>query len=54
MQKGYVCGYAFRNQDKTKEYNSSKDQSIQKASELLATREKLMQAEHILLAPKKS
>lgn len=45
-----ICLYGFRNQDKAKEY-SSKDQSIEKVSELLSTRERLMKAEHMLLAP---
>ena len=40
-----ICLYAFRNQDK------AKDKSLQRVSELLATRERLLKAEHMLLAP---
>jgi len=50
MDAQRICLYAFRNQDKAKEYNI-KDQSLQRVSELLATRERLMKAEHMLLAP---
>ena len=42
--------YAFRDQDKAKAYNV-KAQSLQRVSELLATRERLLKAEHMLLAP---
>jgi transposase len=45
-----ICLYAFRNQDKAKEYNP-KDQSLQRVSELLAARERLMKARNMLLAP---
>lgn len=45
-----ICLYAFRNQDKAKAYNVN-DKSLQRVSELLATRERLMKAERMLLSP---
>ena len=45
-----ICLYAFRNQDKAKAYNA-RDKSLQRVSELLATRERLLKAENMLLAP---
>jgi transposase len=50
MDAQRICLYAFRNQDKAKDY-SAKDQSIQKVSELLAARERLMKARQLLLVP---
>ena len=50
MDAQRICLYAFRNQDKAKAY-SAKDQSIQKVSELLAARERLIKARKMLLAP---
>jgi transposase len=50
MDAQRICLYAFRNQDKAKDY-SPKDQSIEKVSELLAARERLMKARHMLLVP---
>jgi transposase len=50
MDSQRICLYAFRNQDKAKGY-SSKDESIQKVSELLAARERLIKARQMLLVP---
>ncbi|OJW72783.1 MAG: hypothetical protein BGO68_00595 [Candidatus Amoebophilus sp. 36-38] len=45
-----ICLYAFRNQDKAKAY-SGMDKSLQKVADLLATRERLVQARKLLLTP---
>lgn len=50
MDAQRICLYAFRNQDKAKGY-SLRDQSIEKVSQLLAGRERLMKAKNMLLVP---
>lgn len=50
MDAQRVCLYAMRNQDKAKGY-SAKDQSIEKVSQLLAGRERLIKAKNMLLVP---
>ncbi|ACE06679.1 hypothetical protein Aasi_1379 [Candidatus Amoebophilus asiaticus 5a2] len=45
-----ICLYAFRNQDKAKAY-SLKDKNLQKVSELLSARERLIKARKMLLTP---
>lgn len=50
MDAQRICLYAFRNQDKAKAYNS-KDQTLQKVSELLAARERLLKARKMILTP---
>jgi transposase len=50
MDARRVCLYAFRNQDKAQEY-SSKDKTLQKVSELMAARERLIKARNMLVVP---
>ena len=50
MDAQRICLYAFRNQDKAKVY-SAKDQTLQKVSELLSARERLIKARRMLLVP---
>lgn len=45
-----IALYAFRNQDKAKNY-SSLDKSLQKTADLMATRERLIKAKKMLLVP---
>jgi hypothetical protein len=45
-----IALYAFRNQDKAKNY-SLLDKSLQKLSDLMATRERLIKARKMLLVP---
>ncbi|NEJ82922.1 IS110 family transposase, partial [Rhizobium leguminosarum] len=45
-----ICLYAFRYQDKAKEY-SARDQALGKVGELLAARERLIKTRKMLLAP---
>jgi len=45
-----ICLYAFRNQDKARFY-SAKDKFLQKLADLLANRERLLQASKMLLVP---
>jgi transposase len=47
-----IALYAFRNQDKAKNY-SSLDKSLQKIADLMATRERLIKARKMLLVPVK-
>lgn len=50
MDAERICLYAFRNQDKAKAY-SAKDKTLQKVSELLSARERLIKARKMLLTP---
>ena len=50
MDARRICLYAFRNQDKAQEY-SSKDKTLQKVSELMAARERLIKARNMLVVP---
>lgn len=50
MDAQRICLYAFRNQDKAKAY-TTKDKTLQKVSELLSARERLIKARKMLLAP---
>lgn len=45
-----ICLYAFRNQDKAQAY-ASKEQALQKLADLLASRERLIEAKKMLGAP---
>lgn len=47
-----IAMYAFRNQDKAREYNAL-DKSLQKIADLMATRERLIKARKMLLVPVK-
>ena len=45
-----ICLYAFRNQDKAQAY-AAKDQALQKLTDLLASRERLIEAKKMLSVP---
>lgn len=45
-----ICLYAFRNQDKAQAY-AAKDQALQKLADLLASRERLIEAKKLLSVP---
>lgn len=50
MDSARICLYAFRHQDKAKAYGV-KDKTLQKVSELLSARERLIKARKLLLTP---